>query len=115
MIENQTIETYLGYLSEERRRRLNLIRKTIHSIASDISESMRYRMPTFERDDRWVSVASQKHYISIYLGRENVVREFAQKHPQLNYGKACIRIRDNQDIPFKDLKLYINRVLTPDV
>jgi len=70
---------------------------------SGVEESFKYKMPTFEKGDNWVSIANQKHYVSVYFCSEELIADIKVNYPKLSYGKGCVRIKDNQDIPIADL------------
>ena len=88
-----------------------MIRKAILECYPDISESMRYKMPTYERKNAWVAVASQKNYLSVYFCSEDLIANIKRKYPNLSTGKGCVRIRDNQEVPMSELKRAFIRAL----
>lgn len=65
---------------------------------------MRYNMPAIEKNGNWVSVASQRQYVSIYFCDEALLDPIRIKHPSLDIGKGCVRVRDRQEVPLKDLE-----------
>jgi uncharacterized protein YdhG (YjbR/CyaY superfamily) len=95
----QSVRGYLAGIDEERRRRLQSIIGIFRAGVDGVVESMRSGMPTFEKDGRWVAVASQKRHLSVYFCGEDVIDAIRTHHPELDYGKACVRIRDNQHVP----------------
>ena len=103
------IETYLSKMPLERRNRIETIRKAFMQAESGVQETMKYKMPTFEKQQNWVSIANQKNYISVYFCSEELIRNIKQKHPRINTGKGCVRIRDNQEVPVTDLVLSSSR------
>ncbi len=100
---NKDIQKYLSGLPEKRRERINSICEAFQIAGKSCAETMKYRMPTFENGKNWVSVGNQKNYISVYFCSAALIENIRAKHPQINTGKGCVRIRDNQEIPFPDL------------
>ncbi|WP_455203000.1 DUF1801 domain-containing protein [Kaarinaea lacus] len=88
---------------EFRGQRLQELREHFIRAVSGVEESFKYKMPTFEKGDNWVSIANQKHYISVYFCSEELIADIKVKHPKLSFGKGCVRIKDNQDLPLADL------------
>jgi len=72
---------------------------------------MKYKMPSYEYKAGWVSVANQKHYISLYTCSAQHLLTFKQKHPTINTGKGCINFRDNDDIVLKDIRPFIRSAM----
>lgn len=94
---------YLSELPAHRKKRIDQIRQAFHAAFENSVETLKYRMPTFENDKNWVSVGNQKNYISVYFCSETLIENIRAKHPHINTGKGCVRIRDNQEIPILDL------------
>ncbi|WP_170833133.1 DUF1801 domain-containing protein [Microbulbifer marinus] len=58
--------------------------------------SSKYKIPTYELDNGWVAVASQKNYVSLYTcAREHI-------HPKIKRGTGSLNIRDSDDIAGAD-------------
>ncbi|MDA2918386.1 DUF1801 domain-containing protein [Desulfobacterota bacterium AH_259_B03_O07] len=64
---------------------------------------MKYRMQTFEKNGNWVCLANQKNSISVYFCSEDLIKPIKEKFPKLSTGKGCVRIKDNQGVPIKEL------------
>ena len=64
---------------------------------------MRYNMPTYEKDEVVCALASQKHYISLYMDVE-LVEEHKQELKHLDVGKSCIRFKRINDLPMDTVK-----------
>jgi len=94
-----SVRGYLAGIDAERRRRLQAILGIFRTGVDGVVESMRAGMPTFEKDGRWVAVASQKRHLSVYFCGEGAIDRIRIHHPELDYGKACVRIRDTQHVP----------------
>lgn len=105
------IRYYINGQPEDRRVVLNHLIAMIEEHAPDAQASMRYKMPTFEREDHWIAVANQKHYISVYTCQEAHIEEFKRKHPKVKTGKGCINFTRMDGIPYNDLVSVINNAL----
>jgi len=62
-----------------------------------------YRMPTFKTDQGWVSLATQKHHVSLYTCGGPWMQVFQAKHPKIKTGKGCLRFTATSLIPEEDL------------
>ncbi|KAB7647824.1 iron chaperone [Polymorphobacter fuscus] len=107
-----TVDDYLEALPPARRERVTALRALIHQAVPDVSERIEWRMPVFGRGDRWVGVASQKSYISVYLGCEDAAAGVLATDPGLKGGKACVNIPDRVDVPLAALLPAIRKRLS---
>jgi len=129
-----TVEQYLAELPEDRREALQAIRRTIlKNLPKGYEEGMQYGMigyfvphrvypPGYHCDPRqplpFACLASQKHYISIYLGcvymnpeHEAWFREaWAKTGKKLDMGKSCVRVKKLDDVPLNVIGQAIKRV-----
>ena len=105
------LHAYLETIPAERAERIASIRALIRRLYPDAVESMRYRMPTFEYRDGWISLASRKHYISVYTCMAEHIAEFRARHPAIPTGTGCINFRDRDEIPLDDLAQVIRNAL----
>lgn len=129
-----TVEQYLAELPEDRRESLQAIRQTIlKNLPKGYEEGMQYGMigyfvphsiyPAGYHCDPnqplpFACLASQKNYISIYLGcvymipgLETWFREaWAKTGKKLDMGKSCVRVKSLDDCPVKVIGQAIRRV-----
>jgi hypothetical protein len=136
-----TVTEYLASLPEERRRMVEAVRKAIlDKLDSGYSESIQYGMigyavphsvfpPGYHCDPKqplpFAGIASQKHYVSIYLmglyvGRtgdgetsdEQWFRDAwaASGKKKLDMGKACVRVKKLDDIALEVIGEAIRRL-----
>ena len=68
-----TIESYLQAIPEERKIILEKIIQLVKEYFPEIEESMKYDMPTF---GHICSVASQKHYVSLYIHYTKLIDKY---------------------------------------
>jgi len=98
------IDDYICALSADRREALAALRNFIHDSVPDLSESMAYKMPTFETTDIVCSLASQKNYMSLYVCAVDLVAQRKQELSHLNCGKSCIRFKKFDDLPLDTIR-----------
>jgi len=102
------LEDYYANLPDNRRVRILDIRTKFVNAVDGLKETMKYKMPTFEKGDNWVCVANQKNYISVYFCDEKLIGDIKINSPEINTGKGCVRIKDTQVVPIdKLLKCFI--------
>ncbi|MEW6146155.1 MAG: DUF1801 domain-containing protein [Thermodesulfobacteriota bacterium] len=109
-----TIDEYMAKVPAKRRGRMEEILGSIRSWFPGARISMKYNMPTFEVGDRWVAVANQKSYVSLYTCSEEHIAPYAEKHPAVRSGKGCLNFRDREVIYFKDLREVVSRAFNAE-
>ncbi len=105
------VDAYIAKLEPLRRERMLALRAFIHGEASDVVERIEWKMPVFGRGDRWVAVASQKSYISVYLRCESGAQAVVASDPRLKGGKGCVNISDRAELPLAALGPPIRETL----
>lgn len=93
------VDAYLAALPELRRERVAAVRAAVHAAYPDVVERIEWKMPVFARGDRWIAVASQKSYISVYLCSTDWAEKIAATDPKLRRGKGCVNIKDGATMP----------------
>jgi uncharacterized protein YdhG (YjbR/CyaY superfamily) len=102
----KSADVYYASLEHDRKQALETLRSLILQIAPEIKETMRYNMPTFELDEVVVAMASQKHYMSLYLDVE-LVAKYKDELSHLNCGKSCVRFKRISDLPLDTITQII--------
>ena len=105
------VDAYIAALEPLRRERLTALRELIHAVVPEVTERINWRMPVFGIGDRWVAVASQKSYVSVYLGSQSEAAAIVAADPKLKGGKACVNIPDRAELPLAALGAAIRRAL----
>jgi uncharacterized protein YdhG (YjbR/CyaY superfamily) len=114
----ETVEEYLAELPEERRATVSAVRDVILANLPDgYDEGIQWGMITYSvplevsgktyngQPLAYVSLASQKNYLSLYLmgvygEREQEFRvEFEATGRKLDMGKSCVRFKRADDLP----------------
>ena len=102
--KTQEVEGYLESLEPERRAALEKLRALVLRVAPDVVETMRYRMPTYEYGgDMLCALASQKHYMSLYMDVE-IVERHKPELAGLSTGKSCIRFKRLEQLPLETIE-----------
>ncbi len=110
----KTVPAYLKQLPVERRAALTNLRAMIKRLAPSLKEVMAYGMPAFARDgEPLIALASQKHYMAIYICYSPVMNRYRKQLAKLDVGKGCIRFRHYADLPLDVIeKMIAEAVLT---
>ena len=106
-----SVKQYYSKIPEHRLKRVQRIRRTFLKSEKGVKETLKYKMPTFEKDGNWVALANQKNYISVYFCSEELISDIKKKYPELSTGKGCIRFKDKNNIPLEELKKSFNRAM----
>jgi uncharacterized protein YdhG (YjbR/CyaY superfamily) len=94
------VDAYVGAQEPAIRERLARLRAAVLAAAPDAVEGIRYRMPVYALGtDAFVAFAAQKRYISLYVGRPEILQAFAADIGHLSAGKGCLRFGPKGDLP----------------
>ena len=104
---NAAVDAYIAALPPLRRDRMTTLRTLIHTAVPAVTERIEWKIPVFGVGDRWVAAASQKSYISVYLGCEARAVAVIATDPALKGGKSCVNITDRAALPLGALKAAI--------
>ncbi|QHJ11097.1 hypothetical protein FX988_01319 [Paraglaciecola mesophila] len=92
------IADYIDNAPPERRVRLTQLVELIQRLSPQAVVSMRYKMPTFTTVNGWISVANQKHYVSVYTCQFAHIAPYKKRYPKQKTGKGCINFTDKDQI-----------------
>lgn len=92
------IEHYIDALPPARQARFCYLFDLIRDNASDAHVSMKYKMPTFESTQGWLSLGNQKGYISVYTCKAEYIESYLRANPKVKHGKACLNFRDGDAV-----------------
>ncbi len=93
------VDDYLAEASPERAPYLHRVRDLARAVLHDHVEEMRYGMPCYSRGSGGFAFASQKQYVSLYVGAAAHAKN-AEALAGLDCGKGCIRYRNPAKIDF---------------
>lgn len=129
-----TVEEYLAELSDDRREIVQAVRDVIlTNLPAGYEEGMRYGMIGYyvplseypagyrcnpEQPLPFVSLASQKNYVSVYLycvysdekQKAWFQKAWEETGSKLNMGKSCVRFRNVDEVPLKVIGEAVKRV-----
>jgi uncharacterized protein YdhG (YjbR/CyaY superfamily) len=108
--KSSAVDAYLSDLAPDRRAAVERIRSLIFETVPDVTETLKYCMPTYELDEVVCAVASQKHYLSLYMD-VSLVAKYEQELQHLDVGKSCIRFKRIDDLPLD----IVRRILVETV
>lgn len=108
-----TEEEYIDMLEEDwRKEKLLVIRKMILDYAPELEESIRYKMLNFGKGDSYVfALNAQKHYVSLYVGTIDKVKDAKTLLDGYNTGKGCIRVRKTIQLEETGLEKFIHNTI----
>lgn len=115
---SSSVSAYLNSLPDDRRAAIERLRKLIlRHLPAGYEETMQYDMISYNvplslfketyngLPLSYIAIASQKHYISLYLmgvygDNEQFFRDaYSQTGKKLNMGKSCVRFKKYEDLP----------------
>ena len=98
------VSAYLEVAPPERHAALTRLRALCRETLLGYEETMAYGMPTYQRDGvAAVAFANQKHYISLYILKEEVLQRHKPtlQAAKIRSGKSCINFTKPERIPFE--------------
>ena len=129
-----TVDDYLNELADERQETISSVRQIIlDNLPNGYEETMQYGMISYvipletypvtynKQPLAYISLASQKNYVSIYLmgvyGDRDTEQWFVEGYKasgkKLNMGKSCVRFKRLDDLPLDLIGEAVSRT-TPD-
>jgi uncharacterized protein YdhG (YjbR/CyaY superfamily) len=109
----QTPKEYLEMLEDDwRKERLLEVRQLILDLAPELTETVRYKMLTYEAGEQFIfGLNAQKGYVSLYIGDIDKIEGARALLEPFDLGKGCIRIRKTVDISKTGLEDFIKAVV----
>ena len=116
----QTVEEYLAELAPDRREAINTVRKVIlDNLPTGYEEMMQFGMISYvipldrypvtynKQALQYAALASQKHYMSVYLmsvysdsdSEQWFAEQYRASGKKLDMGKSCVRFKKLDDLP----------------
>jgi uncharacterized protein YdhG (YjbR/CyaY superfamily) len=101
------VDAYLEKLTHERKFALEKVRSLIFKTIPKAKEVIRNKLPAYQvNENTFAYIASQKHYMSIYLDPE-VLAAHGNALKNLNCGKSCIRFKSLEALPLDVIKTML--------
>lgn len=102
------VRDYLKVIPEDRSYSLKTIIDLFKTIAPKVSESFQHGMPFYDFNKKHLfAIASQKHYISVYITETNIIDKYRDLLGTVNFGKNCIRFKKLEHINLEILEKVI--------
>ncbi|PJZ64866.1 hypothetical protein CH371_15260 [Leptospira wolffii] len=108
---NSDVENYIENTPLSRMEKVRELVDYLRDEFSDLRESLKYRMPTFERNGKWVALSNHKNHLSVYFYEESFIRAFRAKYPGMETGKTFVHIKDKDRFPGTYLKSILKKAL----
>lgn len=105
-----SVDDYLRNLEPARKTALGRVRQLVLDTVPGITETMKYRMPTYELNEVVCAFASQKNYMSLYMDT-GLVEQHKEALQHLNCGKSCIRFRRLDELPLETIKQILKETV----
>lgn len=100
-----TVDEYMETVPKERKASLAKLRAMCLEHLKGFEESMEYGIPSYKRNGvAEVSFNSQKHFISLYILKKDVLDKYRDEMKGLSIGKGCIRYPKPEKIDYKIVK-----------
>lgn len=111
--EAQSVRQYIEEAPKERILALIKLREIICRLLPQYTETMRYKMPTYEYENNLLAFASQKNHISIYVNSEQILSQFKNQFTHASFGKNCIRFTKSEHLDFELLETLLQQTYLP--
>lgn len=96
-----TVDEYLKEVPADRLEALKQIRKLFLQELKGYKEIMRYGGPCYEKNNIIeAGFASQKHFIGVYILKQDVMEKYKCELKGVSIGKGCIRFTKPEKIDF---------------
>ena len=96
----ESVEAYLATLTEERRTRLEDLRRTVREVAPDAVEQMSYDMPAYKLGGTFlVSFAAFKAHDSLFPASDVVTGALGDEVAPYVKGRGTFQFRANAPLP----------------
>ena len=96
--EYKNIDAYIAIFPIEVQAKLIQLRKLIHSLVTNIKETMAYQMPTFVLNGNLVHFAAYKKHIGFYPAPSGI-SNFIDEISKYKYAKGSVQFPIDEDLP----------------
>lgn len=103
----KTIEEYIDAIPEDRKEIIISLISIFKEYFPEIVGNMEYKMPSF---NPICAMASQKHYISFYIYRHDLIEKYRKDLGNLKVGKCCIRFNKMEQMPEKIIRNIFSEI-----
>ncbi len=103
---NESVQTYIESVSDERRQLFDRLQALILSLYPDAEIALSYGVPTYKTPTGRVHLGYWKHGVSVYPG-SRPIPAFQSAHPTIKTSKGTISFRLTDTIPTEALTTAI--------
>ncbi|MBL7111040.1 MAG: DUF1801 domain-containing protein [Bacteroidales bacterium] len=101
---NREVEKYIKNVDPGKKHIFDELRSIILSVPG-LTEVTKYGMLHYTTMNNWaISLAHQKHYVSLYVHNIQIVKKYKNELEDLNTGKSCIRFSKSKKVPAKTIR-----------
>ena len=101
---SETVDDYMDEVEPQHRAAIKQLREQAKRVLPRYTESMRLRMPTYEKEGKVYAYTRQKHNFSIYVNNPELVLKHKPRLGKASYGKNCIRYKNHEEIVWDALE-----------
>lgn len=105
--EVSTIEQYIEVIPADRKEVVLKLISIVKEYFPSIKGTLKYAMPTFHPV---CAIASQKHHISLYINRVDLIQKYRGELGELKVEKSCIRFKRMDQLPEKAIRLIFDEI-----
>jgi uncharacterized protein YdhG (YjbR/CyaY superfamily) len=95
----KTIDEYLAALSDDKRRALEKLRKTIKAAAPKAEECISYQLPAFRQNGMLVAFGATPNHCAFYLMSSTTVAAHQEELKGYDTSKGTIRFQADKPLP----------------
>lgn len=108
-----TPQAYLEVLEEDwRKETLLRLREMIQTAAPEAEEGLAYKMLSYGLgESQFMALNAQKHYVSLYVGNIEKVKDSEELLQGFNLGKGCVRVRKTQTLDETGIEQFIQNTV----
>lgn len=92
------IQEYLDAIPTERKEPLLTIMSMIKKVAPKVTEEYSHNMPFYTLNGPLFALASQKHYMALYVTEADLVEKYKPNLGKTNTSKSCIRFKKLENL-----------------
>lgn len=102
-----SVDAYIGQFDDELQNKLSKIRRLIHELAPEVSESISYQIPTFKMKGKvLVHFAAYKTHIGFYPTPSTII-SFKDKLQDYKTSKGTIQFPLHKELPLELIREII--------
>jgi uncharacterized protein YdhG (YjbR/CyaY superfamily) len=110
---DDTVRSYIDAIGPDHRPLFDRLQRLVLEVHPDATVVLSYQIPTYKVGRNRLFLGVWRHGVSIYGWQQGRDAGFTDRHPQLKFSKATIRLRpeDAATIPDDELRALFRSVL----